>query len=67
MGLMIPSLVVRGTKKKAKNHHLVILGILAIQLDKSFCASIPLFVVRLHGVKWALFGIHARTKRNLIG
>ena len=40
MGSSRPSLVVRGTRKKAKNHHLVILGIPAIQLEISFCASI---------------------------
>ena len=40
IGSSRPSRVVRGTAKKAKNHHLVILGILEIQLLRSFWASI---------------------------
>ena len=40
VGWIRPSRVVRGPKKKAKNHHLVILGMLDIQLEMSFWASI---------------------------
>ncbi len=39
MGSNSPSRVVRGRRKKEKNHHRVILGILATQLDMSVCAS----------------------------
>ena len=39
MGSRRFSRVVRGTIKKAKNHHLVIFGMLEIQLEMSFWAS----------------------------
>ena len=40
MGLMRPRRVVSGTRKKEKNHHFVIKGILDIHVLMSFCASI---------------------------
>ena len=40
MGLTSPSLVAKGRRKKEKNQYLVILGMLAIHVDISFCASI---------------------------